>query len=90
MHIDHGSRPKAIGLGWKYPSNDFQDPRKSWREARGSRGDWSSIHGEVKEAKSIKTTMVVWVPGWNKKKRGKNLDALSLPSDYIYIYIYTL
>ena len=50
--------------------------------------DWSSIHGEVKEAESMKTTVVVWVPGWNKTKRGKNLVALSLPSNYIYIYIY--
>ena len=39
--------------------------------------DWSSIHGEVKEAESMKTTVVVWVPGWNKKKRGKTLAALS-------------
>ena len=23
---------------------------------------WSSIHGEVKEAKSMKSTVVVWVP----------------------------
>ena len=39
--------------------------------------DWSSIHGEVKEAKRMKTTVVVWVPGWNKTKRGKTLAALS-------------
>ena len=38
---------------------------------------WSSIHGEVKEAKSMKTTVVVWVPKWNKTKRRKNLTALS-------------
>ena len=34
MHIDHGSRPKAIGLGWKSPLNNFQDPRKYWRDAQ--------------------------------------------------------
>ena len=39
--------------------------------------DWSSIHDEVKEAKSMKTTMVVWVPEWDKTKRGKNLATLS-------------
>ena len=38
---------------------------------------WSSIHGEVKEAKSMKTIVVVWVLEWEKKKRGKNLAALS-------------
>ena len=32
MPIDHGSGPKAAGLGWKSPSNDFQDPRESWRD----------------------------------------------------------
>ena len=52
--------------------------------------DWSNIHGEVKEAESMKTTVVVWVPGWNKTKRGKTLAALSLPSEYIYIFIYAL
>jgi len=34
VHIDHGSRPKSIGLGWKSPSNNFQDPRKYWRDAQ--------------------------------------------------------
>ena len=34
MHIDHGSRPNATGLSWKSPSNDFQDPRESWRDAQ--------------------------------------------------------
>ena len=53
--------------------------------------DWSSIHGEVKEAKSIKTTAVVWVPGWSKTKREKKILLLSLSFliIYIYIYIYT-
>ena len=39
--------------------------------------DWSSIHGEVKEAKSMKTIVVAWVLGWNKTKRGKYLASLS-------------
>ena len=38
---------------------------------------WSSIHGEVKKVESMKTTVVVWVPEWNKTKRGKTLAALS-------------
>ena len=37
----------------------------------------SNIHGEVKGAKSMKTTVVVWVPEWNKTKRGRTLAALS-------------
>ena len=51
--------------------------------------DWSSIHGEVKEAESMKTIVVVWVPGWNKAKRGKTLVALSFLL-IIYIYTYAL
>ena len=39
--------------------------------------DWSNIHGEVKEAESMKTTVVVWVLGWNKTKRANTLAALS-------------
>ena len=34
MHIDHGSRSKVARLGWKSPSNDSQDPRKSWGDAQ--------------------------------------------------------
>ena len=34
MHIDHGSRSKVVGLGWKSPSSDFQDPRESWGDAQ--------------------------------------------------------
>ena len=34
MHIDHGSRPKVVGLGWKSPSNNCQDPRKYWGDAQ--------------------------------------------------------
>ena len=49
--------------------------------------DWSSIHGEVKEAESMKTIVVLWVPRWNKTKRGKTLAALSCPFYFIYIYI---
>ena len=50
--------------------------------------DWSSIHDEVKEAESMKTTVVVWVPRWNKTKRGKPLASLScLLIIYIYIYL---
>ena len=38
---------------------------------------WSSIHSEVKEAKRMKATVVVWVPKWNKTKSGKTLVSLS-------------
>ena len=34
MHIDHGRKSKAIGLGWKSPSKNFEDPRKYWRDAQ--------------------------------------------------------
>ena len=52
---------------------------------------WSSIHGEVKEAKSMKTTVVAWVLEWNKTKRGRTLATLSLSFFLIiYIYIYIL
>ena len=37
LRIDHGSRPKVAGLGWKYPPNDFQDPRESWRDAQDTK-----------------------------------------------------
>ena len=50
---------------------------------------WSNIHGEVKEAKSIKTIVVVWVPGWNKTQRGKTLATLSFLFFSLIIYIYT-
>ena len=51
--------------------------------------DWSSIHGEVKEAESMKTTVVVWVPGWNPTKRKKKPLLLSLSFfDYIYILMH--
>ena len=36
MHVDHGNIPKAIGLGWKSPSNNCQDPRKSWRDVQAT------------------------------------------------------
>ena len=49
--------------------------------------DWSSIHSEVKEAKSMKTIVVVWVPEWNKTKSEKKLLLLSLSFLIIYIYI---
>ena len=47
--------------------------------------DWSSIHGEVKEAESMKTTVVVWVLGWDKTKREKK--NLAAPSCFLIIYI---
>ena len=50
---------------------------------------WSSIHGEVKEAKSMKTTVVVWVPEWNKTKRGRTLAAALFLFLIIYISTYT-
>ena len=50
--------------------------------------DWSSIHGEVKEAETLKATVMVWVLGWKKIKRGKTLAALScLLIIYIHIHL---
>ena len=48
--------------------------------------DWFSIHDEVKEAETLKATVMVWVLGWKKIKRGKTLTALSF---LLIIYIYT-
>ena len=45
---------------------------------------WSNIHDEVKVAKSMKTTVVVWVLGWNKTKGGKNSCCSLFPYDYTY------
>jgi len=45
-----------------------------------------SIHSEVKEAKIMKATVVVWVPEWNKTKRGKTM-LLSLSFFFIYLCI---
>ena len=48
---------------------------------------WFSIHSEVKEAKSMKAIVVVWVPEWNKTKRKKKtLAALS----FFFLYTYAL
>ena len=35
--IDHGSRSKVVGISWKYPSSDFQDPRESWGDAQDTK-----------------------------------------------------
>ena len=51
--------------------------------------DWSSIHGEVKEAESMKTIVVVWVQGWNKTKRKKK-SCFSLFPFLLYICMYIL
>ena len=34
VHIEYGSRSKIVGLGWKSPSSDCQDPRVSWGDAQ--------------------------------------------------------
>ena len=50
--------------------------------------DWSSIHGEVKEAKSMKIHRSGAGSRMEQNKRGKTLTALScLLIIYIYIYI---
>ena len=61
VHIDHGSRPKAVGLGWKSPSNNCQDPRKSWRDAQDTEKRKNEINHQIlqdsiglqKEVKSL-------------------------------------
>ena len=37
MHIDHGRKSKVVGLGWKSPPNDFQDPREYWKYAQDTK-----------------------------------------------------
>ena len=49
--------------------------------------DWSRIHGEVKEAESMKTIVVVWVPEWNNTKRDKKEILLLSLSFFLYIYL---
>ena len=48
--------------------------------------DWSSIHSEEKEVDSMKIHSggVGSKMEQDKEKKKKTLDALSLPSDYIY------
>ena len=49
--------------------------------------DWSSIHGEVKEAESMKShSGGVGSRMEQNKEKKKTLAALSCPFDYIYIY----
>ena len=51
--------------------------------------DWSSIHGKVKEAESMKSHGSGLASRMEQNKRGKTLTALSfLLIIYIYIYIY--
>ena len=51
--------------------------------------DWSSIHGEVKEAESMKSHSGCVGSRMEQNKEGKTLTALScLFIIYIYIYIY--
>ena len=53
--------------------------------------DWSNIHGEVKEAESMKShSGGVGSRKEQNKEEKKNLAALSCPFDYVYIYIYAL
>ena len=49
--------------------------------------DWSSIHGEVKEDESMKTTVVVWVQD-GTRKRGEKPLVLSLSFLIIYILMH--
>ena len=49
--------------------------------------DWSSIHGEVKEAESRKSHSDGAGSRMEQNKEGKNSYFSLLPSDYIYICI---
>ena len=49
--------------------------------------DWSSIHGEVKEAESMKSHCDGVGSRMEQNKEGKNSYCSLLPFDYIYTYI---
>ena len=49
--------------------------------------DWSNIHGEVKEAESMKSHSGGVGSRMEQNKEGKNSCCSLLPFDYIYIYI---
>ena len=50
--------------------------------------DWSSIHGEVKEAESMKIHSSGVGSRMEQNKEGKNSCCSLLPFDYIYIYMH--
>ena len=50
--------------------------------------DWSSIHGEVKEAGSMKIHCDGVGSRMEQNKEGKNSYCSLLPFDYIYIYMF--
>ena len=50
--------------------------------------DWSSFHGEVKEAESMKSHRSGVGSRMEQNKEGKTLAALSCPLNYIYLYIF--
>ena len=50
--------------------------------------DWSSIHGEVKEAESMKIHRSGVGSRMEQKQRGKNSCCSLFPFDYMYTYIY--
>ena len=50
--------------------------------------DWSSIHGKVKEAESMKSHCDGVGSRMEKNEEGKNSYCSLLPFDYIYIYIH--
>ena len=50
--------------------------------------DWSSIHGEVKEAESMKSHSDGVGSRMEQNKDGKNSYCSLFPFYYIYIYIY--
>ena len=49
--------------------------------------DWSSIHGEVKEAESMKSHCDGVGSRMEQNKEEKNSYFSLLPFDYIYIYV---
>ena len=50
--------------------------------------DWSSIHGEVKEAERMRSHNDGVGSRMEQNKEGKNSYCSLLPFDYIYIYIF--
>ena len=64
MHIDHGSKPKVVGLGWKSPSNDFQDPREYWRDSQDTE--------KAEQDEPIDFARLYWFAKGGKKPSGSN------------------
>ena len=72
VHVDFGSRSKIVGLGWKSPSNDFQDPREYWGDAqryREGRVKWTTIF-----CKTLLVCKGRWKAFWEQSAKERKVD----------------